>query len=160
MSCGQQDDQGISSASIRRMAQLEEFKARHGHTWVSTDQHSKFYVKGLGGWVLAQRKARRRGEMSAHLEDALDELGFSWTGPPRKLADFHQQQKKRTLGIGGIGRTCVHAHDDATADVNVVDGQRDATQLDIGGKLEHADKMRRPGRGRRSWGGRCLADRR
>ena len=49
MRCGQQDDQGMSSASIRRMAQLEEFKARHGHTWVSADQHSKFYVKGLGG---------------------------------------------------------------------------------------------------------------
>ena len=58
----------------------------------------------------------------------------------QKLADFHQQQKKRTLGIGGIGRTCVHAHGDATADVNVVDGQRDATPLDIAGKVEHADK--------------------
>jgi hypothetical protein len=82
MRCGQQDDQGMSSASIRRRAQLEEFKARHGQRWVSADQHSKFYVKGLGGWVLTQRRARRRDELSGHLEDALQDMGFSWDAPP------------------------------------------------------------------------------
>jgi len=80
------DELAMTGASVRRVAQLAEFKAEHGHTWVSTDQHSKFYVKGLGGWVLAQRRARRRGEINEQLEDALEDLGFSWEGPRASLS--------------------------------------------------------------------------
>lgn len=35
-----------------------DFKSRHGHTWVTTDQQSQFYVKGLGGWVHAQAQKK------------------------------------------------------------------------------------------------------
>ena len=35
---------------------------------------------------------------------------------------------------------CVHAHGDAAADVNVVDGQRGATPLDFAGEVKDAGK--------------------
>ena len=101
---GQQDDQGMSHASVRRVAQLAEFKARHGHTWVSTNQHSKFYVKGLGGWVVAQRKARRRGEIGEQLGEALEDLGFSWEGPPRGSLRNESLHPYATEGHAGGGQ--------------------------------------------------------
>jgi hypothetical protein len=75
---------GLSNATQRRIVQLHEFKSRHGHTWVAPDQSSKFYVKGLGGWVRAQRKAWRRGEISKQLHQALVNLGFSWQNRSRQ----------------------------------------------------------------------------
>jgi len=90
------DEQGLSGATQRRVAQLIDFKSRHGHTWVTTDQHSKFYVKGLGGWVRAQRRARKRGEISVHLQQALVAAGFSWEGPPKRARQKRSLEKNDT----------------------------------------------------------------
>ena len=45
---------------------------------VSADKTSSFYVRHLGGWVNAQRRARKRGELPDHMVRSLDAIGFPW----------------------------------------------------------------------------------
>jgi len=115
-----QDEQALSSANQRRVAQLMEFKARHGHSWVTTDQNSTFYVKGLGGWVIAQRKAYRRGAISDQLVDALEAAGFSWEGLP-KGSRFLERSREEGHGGGANGHARAtglwHAHGNEDEDV-------------------------------------------
>ena len=54
------------------------FKQHHGHLNVSADKTSSFYVRHLGGWVNAQRRARKRGELPDHMVRSLDAIGFPW----------------------------------------------------------------------------------
>jgi hypothetical protein len=56
-------------------AELELFKKQHGHCnvpqkWAENPK--------LGTWVLSQRRARKRGWLSAAQIDRLDDLGFNW----------------------------------------------------------------------------------
>ena len=81
----------LSGPTQRRLAQLQDFQSRHGHTWVSSQQDSKYYVKGLCGWVRAQRVAWRRGELSENLKAALLRANFSFAMPPRGARDLAEQ---------------------------------------------------------------------
>lgn len=55
-------------------AALKAFKAQHGHCRVPSD--AKVAGKGLGVWVMSQR--RRREKMPATYRQRLEEIGFVW----------------------------------------------------------------------------------
>jgi hypothetical protein len=59
----------------KRLAQLAEFKAKHGHCEVP--QRYSLNPE-LGRWVKDQRTLKTKGTLSQERIDKLEELGFSW----------------------------------------------------------------------------------
>jgi hypothetical protein len=58
-----------------QLKNLQEYKAKHGHTRVSRGTSDKPF----SDWVSKQRTFRKRGQLAQCRIDALDKLGFTWT---------------------------------------------------------------------------------
>lgn len=75
-------------------SQLKAFKKLRGNTLVPADWRDN---KQLATWVAEQRKARRRGSLSARRQKRLDQINFEWHPPGRKRVGPRPEPRYTTL---------------------------------------------------------------
>jgi hypothetical protein len=74
----------ICGAGSMLMHTTKNLKSQHDMAALSHDTEYLRHFFFDCGWVHAQRRALRRGELSKNLHSALVAAGFSWEGPPSK----------------------------------------------------------------------------